>query len=544
MRSYCPRSPGPRAGVPARGRAGLRCREWPEADGTEGDGAEMPGGLSFGPAHPDLTRPADVPVRAHSSKAAQARRGDRDGFGWIGWLLVALAALGMAVSTPPSGGPDEPVQAVTAWYMSDHVLPPGSGSSFSAPASLWVQPCYAFQPTVTAGCMPARATGTVSVPTAKVVDYPPPYYWIVGAGQRLATLAQNGYADYGGRFASASLNLLTLLAVSVYMRRRNRLWGNFLVLASTPMSVFLTVVVNPSGWEISCAIAMAAVLSVAAWTEGHHSKETTAWLVLASIALSMARPLGFVWSAALTASAIALARPIRLRWQLTHVMPAIAPGVLVGMIWVLTHRQIDSSAALNTSWSALKYAHTFAESLMFFPHRLQAIFGDLGWLDTPMPGLLLYLNIGAWAALLTRLPAIPKWTVLIGLVGMLILPSGIELMGWAAWPLWWQGRYTLPFAAGFVLLLLLRSGRLVPRSVFAVSGVAVLSQGVMIWTNAVRHAYGLDGFGLPATYLHPGLSPVRLAMAAAIGGILVCVSAWVFVRAWRMKGDFSGDAAT
>ena len=46
--------------------------------------------------------------------------------GLIGWLLVAVAGLGMLVSTPPSAGPDEPQQNVTAWYLSGHGLRPGS----------------------------------------------------------------------------------------------------------------------------------------------------------------------------------------------------------------------------------------------------------------------------------------------------------------------------------------------------------------------------------------------------------------------------------
>lgn len=493
--------------------------------------------------------PAPEPAPATSSSSTQGiRQGDRGAFGWIGWLLVALAAVGMLASTPPSAGPDEPVHAVTAWYLSDHVLPPSSDSSFSVPASLWVNACYASHADINAGCMPARSTnsGTVSVPTSKVADYPPPYYWVVGLGQRLAALVGNQYADYGGRLASVGLNLLVLLAVSVYMRRRNPLWGNFLVLVSTPMSVFLGIVVNPSGWEITCAIAMAAVLSEAAWrrrsNESHDwPKTATAILVFASLGLSTARPIGFVWAAGLTASAIVLAPSMRLRWQLARIVCAVAPGILVGMIWVLTHRQINSSTAVTSSSTILDYVAMFADSLMYFPHRLQTMFGDLGWLDTPMPGLLLYLNIGAWAALLTRLPSIGKLAVLGGVFGMLILPSAIEVTGWSVWPLWWQGRYTLPFAAGFVLLLLLRSGRLIPRSVFAVSGIALLSLGLMIWTNAVRYGYGINGYGLPASLVNPGISMVRLGISAVIGAILLSVSGYLFVHAWRMKRDSGAD---
>jgi len=90
-------------------------------------------------------------------------------------------------------------------------------------------------------------------------------------------------------------------------------------------------------------------------------------------------------------------------------------------------------------------------------------------------------------------------------------------------------------------LLLLRSGRLIPRSVFAVSGIALLSLGLMIWTNAVRYGYGINGYGLPASLVNPGISMVRLGISAVIGAILLSVSGYLFVHAWRMKRDSGAD---
>jgi hypothetical protein len=204
---------------------------------------------------------------------------------------------------------------------------------------------------------------------------------------------------------------------------------------------------------------------------------------------------------------------------------------------------ISSNAAVTGSSTILDYASVFADSLLFFPHRLQAMFGDLGWLDTPMPGLLLFLNIGAWAALLTRLPSIGRIPILCGIFGILILPSAIEVTGWSVWPLWWQGRYTLPFALGFILLLLLRSGRLIPRSISAMSGFCLFSLGLMVWINALRYGFGLNGYGLPASLGTPGISYVRLVIAAAAGAVLLLVSAYLLVKASRMKPDLSMESA-
>jgi hypothetical protein len=489
-----------------------------------------------------LDEPAVEPAPATSGLAggihvlgSQGR--DRGGLPALaGWLLVAIAAVGLLASTPPSAGPDEPIQQATAWYLSGHVLQPDDTPEFSVPASLVVYPCYAFHQDQSAACMPphSREMGSYNM----ILNYPPPYFWVVGAGQRLAALFGLEYADVGGRLASLLLNIGTLLLLSIYMRRRNPLWGSFMLLVSTPTAVFLGVVVNPSGWEITCGLAMAVALSEAAW--GRKSAfESEAWsksamaiLALTSIGLCTARPLGFLWAAGLTISAIALAPSIR-RGGLLRTVCAVAPGIAVGILWYRTHTY--GLAAPSTFPGLVK---AFAETFMFFPQYIRDTFGALGWLDTPIPGMLLVLNIAAWAVLLTRLPSIRKSAIVCGVFGIVVVPCAISASVWSAWPLWWQGRYGMPFACGFMLLLLLRSGRFIPRTISTVSGISLLSLGIMVWVNEVRYGFGLDPFGLPASLGTPGISPVRLAISAVLGALLVLVSVYILVRAWRSKPDF------
>jgi Predicted membrane protein (DUF2142) len=457
---------------------------------------------------------------------------------WTAWLLVAAAAVGFLASTPPSAGPDEPVQQVTAWYLSGHVLQPDTTQEFSVPASLVVSPCYIGPPRQSAACLAPRSQnlGMGSYPV--ILNYAPPYFWIVGAGERLAALFGLEYADVGGRLASVLLNLGALFLLSLYMRRRNPLWGKFLLLVSTPMAVFLGVVVNPSGWEITCALVMAAALSEA--TRGRRSpvesdawpKSTIAILALASIGLSTARPLGFLGASGLTVSAFALAPSIHRR-GLLRVAGAVAPGIAVGALWTLTH---PYGVAAPSTFPGLVKA--FADTLLYFPEYIRHMFGVLGWLDTPIPGLLLTLNIAAWAVLLTRLPSIRRAAIVCGVFGIVVVPCAISASVWAAWPLWWQGRYGMPFALGFVLLLLLRSGRLIPRMVSIVSGISLLTLGIMVWVNAIRYGFGMDGNGLPLSLGTPGMNPTRLGISAAIGLLLVVVSGYLLVQASRKAPDF------
>jgi len=499
-------------------------------------------------AVPQLDEPTLEPAPAGSGPEHGSRRRDRGRpSGLIAWLLVTIAALGMLASTPQSAGPDEPVQAATAWYLSGHGLPPDSITSFDVPLSLVVNPCYAFVAQQNAGCMPRRSMnqGTFTLSTALVVNYPPPYYWVVGFGERLAAVAGDEYADIGGRLASLVLNLGVLLLLSIYMRRREPFWGTFLLLVSTPMAVFLGIVVNPSGWEITCGIVMAAALAEAACLRKHVPSESwpraaTAVLVLASLGLSTARPLGFLWAAGLTVSAIILA-PNMNRRMLARLAAAVAPGIALGMLWVLTHPGFFSGTPVSPL-SAIQLVRAFGDSLMYFPNRLGPMFGVLGWQDTWMPGLFILVNIVAWSALLTRLPSIRKAAMACGILGVVVVPSAIETAGWAAWPFWWQGRYTMPFALGFVLLLLMRSGRLMPRAVSLVSGISLMSLAVMVWVNAARYGFGLDAEGLPLTLRNPGINYARLGVSAAVGLLLLLVSGLLLVQAARMKTDpYSGQ---
>jgi hypothetical protein len=241
---------------------------------------------------------------------------------------------------------------------------------------------------VTASCAPAPSTELSTTSTFAILGYPPPYYWVVGVGQRLAaSLAGVQYADLGARLASFILNFAALLLLSLYMRRRDAWWGTLLLLVSTPMAVFLGIVVNPSGWEITCGVVMAAISFEAvsdcgALESDARPKTATFLLVIASIALCLARPIWFVWASGLTVSAVALAPRVDRR-LLVRVVVAAVPGIVMGILWYITHQTVALTVGGSTSSGTVAILTELAASLVFFPLRLFQMFGVLGWLDTP-----------------------------------------------------------------------------------------------------------------------------------------------------------------
>jgi Predicted membrane protein (DUF2142) len=499
-----------------------------------------------GPDQSSQTPEADENVPAAKPDSTRRRFHLNPPSVWMAWLLVLVASLGIFVGSPPSAGPDEPAHETTAWYMTSHILPPRGHVDFEAPAIMWrTTPCYAFNPAKTAACFGARS----SYAGFKVVhdpysptSYPPVYYWVVGLGERIAVkVVGPQWADIGGRVASIILNMGVLLAVCLYMRRRHPLWGSFLLMLVTPMTAFLYGVVNPNGWEITCGIALGAALAEAAWArraEGPLPRSAIAFLMLASIGLCLARPLGFIWALGLTISALVIAPAIPRRSRLLSIGMAVAPGIILGLLWFLffptTSPGITSKAVPVTPGAVVTW---FTDSLLLLHTHLFQMWGDLGWLDTPAPMLLFVVWIAAWGVLLARMPSLRKAALACGVFGIFILPGLVEATGWGSWPHWWQGRYSLPFACGFILMLLLRSGARLERLVAIVSGVALLSVGAAVWTNTIRYAYGLDAYGLPARFDHPALGTGRLVAAMLCGLLVFGFGCYMLIGAYRMKPD-------
>ncbi len=120
--------------------------------------------------------------------------------------------------------------------------------------------CYRHHPKRNASCAPPMSTSTrLERTTTYVGRYPPLYYLIVGLPTRFL---QAGSAVRFMRVLSSLASALLLgLALAVAWRwSRARLLPLAVVLAATPMVIFLGGVVNPSGLEISA--------SIASWTTG------------------------------------------------------------------------------------------------------------------------------------------------------------------------------------------------------------------------------------------------------------------------------------
>jgi hypothetical protein len=501
---------------------------------------------------------AEAPAAAHGGTAAGSRHP-------APLLLVAgflLATLAWVFANPPGAAPDEPshhAKAVAAGHL-DLVgvrasIPPEafapeqlrqvqrSYRSFHVPRRLRFRSslaCTAFHPERTARCLGEDTPALAPDPQPSIVGaYQPFLYVPVGLVMRAGRDREG--ALLLGRVASAALSV-GLLAKAVGLTwaggvggRPVRLLG--LVVAVTPMVLFLSSEVGASGPEIAGAIALlAAVLRLS--RPGPPAGPTAWWAAAgAGLLLGLSRPLAPLWVALAAALLVALAGPRR-GWALVRAggRPAAWAAGLTG-----------AGVAANVAWSVSRGLRT--------PFRLGAVVHDaarlhgqlvrvgreavgvFGWQDTAMPPFA-YL---AWAALLAGLVVaalvladrrhrlvLLGLVVVVGLVTVLVGAqldqNGFDLLG----------RYLLPVAgavplvAGEVLSRRAATAWAVRALVLAAAATAATIQLVGWVANARRYAVGGRGrvwFVPHAEWSPPGgwwpwLAVATVATAAQVAAAL------------------------
>ncbi|MGY1604119.1 DUF2142 domain-containing protein [Geodermatophilus sp. SYSU D00815] len=441
------------------------------------------------------------------------------------WLVafVLFSTLGglWGLSSPLFSVPDEPAHTVYAaaavrgevWAPMEDVL-----TTVTVPADIaqagGVPSCYAFSGTITAECAPQYGGRSGEAEAVTYVGhYPPAYYLYAG----LPTLVASGKAAvYLMRALTAVLvgALLASATCSALATRRPRTALAGLGLATTPMLLFFAGAVNPQGPEIAAAISLwAAGFVLLTRLREEHGLPLT-WRepalrrsLVAIVLLTLMRPMSLLWLTLIVVALLALLgtregllRLLRSRAVLSAV-PVVAVTAGSTFVWILLRDAL--TLAPMTFWEDMAFPEAAATTLTSIDRQLGEMVGVFGWLDTPLPPLLLLAFTVALVALGTLSLAGAERRALVVLAVLLavvlLLPSVLQLMTYRESGLTWQGRYVLPLAVGLPLLLGLLPAtgeRGVPtrRVVALVAGVFVLVQaGALVWA-VNRYVNGVDGF--------------------------------------------------
>jgi hypothetical protein len=341
--------------------------------------------------------------------------------------------------------------------------------------------CYAGNPDVPADCAGHlhEEPGTVVRPTSTGA-YQPVYFLLVGWPSLL--LAPEP-ALRAMRLLTAWLcaGIVGLAAAATQRFRASPIGLAAIAAALPPMALFLFGGLNPNALEIAGAVALWCT-TVVITTRPDAGRAEVAWVV-AFAATAVARPLsplvalGIVVAAA---TAFGDMTTIRRRWHDSR--PALlvaAVVVLASLGWVVGTNALATFKGIPAAGSTGEIArHSFSLT----GWRLEQMVGLFGWADTPLPdGVLAVWAVGITGLLVAGLVR-STWrqrAVLGGLVAAtLLLPVAADVatahrLGFA-----WQGRYTLPMAAGIPLL----SGLVLARRRATRSGVGLAVAGMAAWT--------------------------------------------------------------
>ena len=465
---------------------------------------------------------------------------------------VFLAALGAffllfaawSVATPLFAAPDEPVQVMKAVAVARGQFlgsqPKGASSPYTVvripeiyASGGRVPGCFAFKNHVPASCAPAFA-GSPSDVSASIYTgrYPPLYYAVVGLP---SLFLASGAGVYLERLVSALINALFLAmavtAVAVWSRSRLLLAG--IAVAVTPSVLFFGGVVNPSGFEASCAICLwSSALVLALERPDDAPPGLVAIAGGSAVVMTLVRGLSPLWVAMIGLSVgllagwgavRALARHLRVKLAASGIV--LVAGVAV--VYIVVAHTLDVLPSVNLAPAGATTGQLFVTTFDHTGRFLTEMIGKFGWLDTysPLTTYLVWYGalglVGGAAAVVARRREAAVFALVV--LAAVLVPVAISTSQARRAGFVWQGKDSLPFALGVPLVaaaLVARSGvldRYRGRLTGVVAYASALGSVLAFAGTLRRYAVGIDG---PLDFFHTAWRP-PLGLAALVAGELV-----------------------
>lgn len=497
---------------------------------------------------------------------------------WTSFLIVTMLAGMWALANPPFAGPDEPVHVIRAHALAHGQLTGdepsarlrrelrrmGEGRRLlvvrapgiykSAESSL----CFPFQSNVSASCLSfegSRQDIDIPIYTAR---HPPAYYAVVGvvswfhrAGSGTVYLMRFVGALITGAFVATAITALRRSATP-------KLIAAGLLLAFTPMVLFLGGIVNPSVTEVAASLALwVAGLVLVTGSDERVDKRLVTAAGIAGCVLALSRQLGPLWLALIALTILGMANRRRLG-NLTRSNWArlwaglIAASALVQVAWDAGVKPLEVTASGQRAQFDTPeiLRNTFGAS---FAHVREMI-GQFGWLDTPSPAL-------TWVPWIAAVGFIfflaVMWgrrrdvAILIGLLAAtIVVPALIESTQYGnAGGSIWQGRYTLPLAFGIPILATFALGstegaRQLPttRLLYAIGIVVGIAHVLAFVQNLRRYTVGYDGE--IQYWRHPEWSPPVSPLLLTVGYTIVIIGfVWFVFAATRGRAERTDGSA-
>jgi Predicted membrane protein (DUF2142) len=406
--------------------------------------------------------------------------------------------------------------------------------------------CFARKPNRDASC--DTFTGSESRTKEMLTEagrHPPAYYAVVGGVSRIWPSASG--AVYLMRLTTV---VLTALFVAFAVRALSRMASPRVALvglavALTPMVLSFGSAVNPTALETAAAIATWAcgLVLVSKLREGKGpDRGLVIQLGIAASSLVLARQISMFWLGfiALILAGILGKEPLRRLWRtsIARIWAAVVAGCAAAqLLWIVLADGLDLSVPIGFE-PTLSNDELIRETVGRAGGFYLEMLGNLGWLDTKLPGLTYLLLTAALGALVLLAVAVGIRPYVIGMLAAVVLtvvvPIVLEAWQYDGYGLYWQGRYTLPIAVGVPLLavcaLQSETGRrVVLRGWFipALGGMLVVAHLLAFYQALRRWSVGANG---PVLYwLHPEWTSIvpQFLLIGAYSAVFVAFVVWL-----------------
>ncbi len=467
----------------------------------------------------------------------------------------ALLLLSWAVANPPFAAPDEPAHYLRAIAV--------GGGSFAGtpqvdvPSGLWAEDlaCNAFLPRTSAACLDRiEPSDRRLVVESGAGVYPPLAYVLPGAAARVASSPAD--ADRVARLVTVAISGVLLLAAALL------LWEPILGLASllgmivatTPMVLFVSSMLNSSALETAAGLAFAAALLR---LSRPRPPEAWVWLAVAGSGalLALSRSTGILWLVLDLVLFLGIAGAGGIGRLVRSDAKALIATAATLILAIGANRAWEASYGTDVTQSgpfAFAWRDKVGEAFSEFDRLSREWVGTFGWLDTSIPlwASVAWLSIGA-GLILTAIAVgrlrerLTLLAALVAAVGAAVMLSSTLRAGELGGDV--QARHLLPFLAVIPLL----AGEIVARNLvrirharLAFAGIVTVAAGlhtVAWYWNARRHATGTDEsiFFLREAEWAP---PVGWAFwfAVTIAGALLTMA---FARVGPGKASLSATSA-
>jgi hypothetical protein len=378
----------------------------------------------------------------------------------VAWVALTLTSAAWALTTPLSASPDEPSHIIRASsvvrgeIIGENTKDPAL-KRVHVPAGIaqaWKWTCYAYQPTVSAACVPPTINGLdlKSAPTSAGL-YNPIYYAIVGLP---SLFFENTRIDVFAMRALSGMLSSFFLAFTFTMLLRIMsplLAGVAFFAALTPMVLFLNGSVNPNSIEIASGEALTVgLLAVALGLAKQNHGAILAVTAAAGVLLANSRGLSPLWMALIGVSVLIFApfsemRRLFRERSVIIALAVMAAGVAFAALWIALTGTLST---MGTFAGAGQTSPIRAFFVMLVDQTADpGIVGYFGWLDTPAPNLVFFI----WSSLLGSLMILSvafargraRLALLFSLATVLLVPPVVQASSVAKSGYIWQGRYSL-----------------------------------------------------------------------------------------------------